>query len=91
MRRTRVDAAKAGRPRADEATVITLCRPGRRAAVLAASVGAVVALAGCGTPAVIKPSTTPLPGLERDVHAARSAVAGAERQAQRDADAQPSP
>ena len=51
------------------------------AAVLAA--GAI--LAGCGTPAVIKPSATPLPGLQNDIHAAQSAVSKAEAQAQSDA------
>jgi len=51
------------------------------AAVLA---GAVV-IAGCGTPAVVKPTSTPLPGLQRDIHAAQNAVAETERQAQSEA------
>jgi hypothetical protein len=42
-------------------------------------------LAGCGTPAVIKPSAAPLPGLQNDIHAAQSAVAKAQAQAQSDA------
>jgi len=40
------------------------------------------ALAGCGTPAVIKPVSVPLPGLQRDIRAARNAVAVTEAQAQ---------
>jgi hypothetical protein len=43
---------------------------------------ACVALAGCGTPAVIKPVHDPLPGFKRDIQAAHSAVSAAERQAQ---------
>lgn len=42
-------------------------------------------LGGCGVPAVIKPSATPLPGLQRDIRAAQNAVAQAERKAQSDA------
>jgi hypothetical protein len=40
---------------------------------------------GCGVPAVIKPSATPLPGLQRDIRAAQNAVAQTERKAQSDA------
>ena len=32
------------------------------------------ALGGCGTPAVVKPAATPLPGLQRDIQAAQNAV-----------------
>ena len=46
---------------------------------------AAVAVGGCGTPAVVKPVSTPLPGLARDIHSAQSVVAQAERQAQTDA------
>jgi hypothetical protein len=38
---------------------------------------------------VIKPSATPLPGLERDIHAAQSVVAKTEREAAGDASASP--
>ncbi len=40
---------------------------------------------GCGVPAVIKPSATPLPGFKRDIRAAQNAVAQTERKAQSDA------
>ena len=43
---------------------------------------AALALAGCGTPAVIRPAQNPLPGFKRDIQAAHSAVSAAERQAQ---------
>jgi hypothetical protein len=39
------------------------------------------ALGGCGTPAVVKPAATPLPGLQRDVHAAKNAVTQSQQQA----------
>ncbi len=42
-------------------------------------------LGGCGTPAVIKPSATPLPGLKQDIRAAQNAVAKTEHEAQSDA------
>jgi hypothetical protein len=32
---------------------------------------ALLGLAGCGTPALVKPAANPLPGLTRDVQAAR--------------------
>lgn len=37
--------------------------------------------AGCGTPASVTPAATPLPGLGRDVQAARNAVAQTQAQA----------
>jgi hypothetical protein len=46
---------------------------------------AALALAGCGTPAVIKPASAPLPGLSRDIQAAQNAVAQTQAQAQSDA------
>ena len=54
----------------------------RRMCALAITAALAVALAGCGAPAVLKPASTPLPGLQRDVQAARNAVAQAETQAQ---------
>jgi hypothetical protein len=63
----------------------TRSRARRVGASVAALVAAAVSLGGCGTPAVIKPSSTPLPGLERDIHAAQSAVAQTQREAQSDA------
>ena len=60
---------------------------GPAAVVLVLAAGAVIG--GCGTPAVIKPSATPLPGLERDIHAAQSVVAKTEREAAGDASASP--
>ena len=41
----------------------------------AAATLAALLLAACGTPAVIKPAAAPLPGLSRDIQAARNAVA----------------
>ena len=32
------------------------------------------ALGGCGTPAVVKPVATPLPGFQHDIQAAKNAV-----------------
>jgi hypothetical protein len=60
-------------------------RRGRLAVLVAALAAACALLGGCGTPAVIKPSSTPLPGLERDIHAAQNAVAQTQREAQSDA------
>jgi hypothetical protein len=57
----------------------------RRLSALAIAALLVAALAGCGTPAVVKPVSTPLAGFNRDVQAARSAVAQTEAQAQSDA------
>lgn len=59
-------------------------RAWRVGAPVAALAAAAVSLGGCGTPAVIKPSSTPLPGLERDIHAAQKVVAQSEREAQSD-------
>ncbi len=55
--------------------------------VWAIAIAALVAtaLAGCGTPAVIKPGATPLPGFKRDIQAAQNAVAQTQAQAQGDA------
>ena len=39
------------------------------------------ALGGCGTPAVVKPAATPLPGLQRDVQAAKNVVTQSQQQA----------
>jgi hypothetical protein len=62
----------------------------RGLAVLVCGLAAALAIAGCGTPAVIKPSATPLPGLQRDIHAAQNVVAKTEREAQSDAASTPS-
>jgi len=43
----------------------------RRRALLA-SAAALALLAGCGTPAVIKPSKNPFPGFSHDIQAARN-------------------
>jgi hypothetical protein len=59
-------------------------RRGRLAVLVAALAAAGAILGGCGTPALIKPSSTPLPGLERDIHAAQTVVAQSEREAQSD-------
>jgi hypothetical protein len=60
-------------------------RNARSQALAALAVAGAAVLAGCGTRAVVKPSSTPLPGLQRDIHAAQNAVATTERQAQGDA------
>jgi hypothetical protein len=52
---------------------------------VAAAALAALLLAGCGTPAVIKPTSTPLPGLSHDIQAARNAAAQTQAQAQADA------
>jgi hypothetical protein len=39
-------------------------------------------LAGCGTPAVVKPVQDPLPGFKRDIQAAQSVAAGSGAEAQ---------
>ena len=57
----------------------------RRLGALALAAALAATLAGCGTPAVVKPVATPLPGLGRDVQAARNAVAQTDAQAQSDA------
>jgi hypothetical protein len=58
---------------------------GARAVGTAVATLAVLALAGCGTPAVIKPASAPLPGLSRDIGAAQAAVQQTQAQAQSDA------
>jgi uncharacterized lipoprotein YajG len=55
--------------------------------VLVLALAGAALIGGCGTPAVIKPSATPLPGLQRDIRAAQSVVAKTEREAQSDASA----
>jgi uncharacterized lipoprotein YajG len=57
-------------------------------ALLFAAAGGAV-LGGCGTPAVVKAVATPLSGLQRDIHAARNAVALTEGAARADASASP--
>ena len=57
----------------------------RTAAMVALALAIAAAVGGCGTPAVVKPASTPLPGLARDIHAAQSVVAQTEREAQTDA------
>jgi hypothetical protein len=59
----------------------------RAVAALALIVAGSATIGGCGTPAVVKPTATPLPGLARDIHAAQKAVAQTEREAQSDASA----
>jgi hypothetical protein len=54
--------------------------PRRRFAPLALVLGAAV-LGGCGTPAVVKPVATPLPGFKRAVQSAQNVVAQSEQQA----------
>jgi uncharacterized lipoprotein YajG len=43
-----------------------------RATSLTLLIAVALLLAGCGTPAVVKPSANPLPGLTHDVQSARS-------------------
>ena len=52
----------------------------RRFAVLALALSAVV-LGGCGTPAVVKPVATPLPGFKRAIQSAQNLVTQSEQQA----------
>jgi hypothetical protein len=54
--------------------------PTRRFAVLALALSAVV-LGGCGTPAVVKPVATPLPGFKRAIQSAQNLVTKSEQQA----------
>jgi len=49
-------------------------------ALLAAAAAA--ALAGCGTPATVKPVTNPLSGFQHDIQAAQNAANRAQQQAQ---------
>ena len=53
----------------------------RRPLTVLALVLAGVALGGCGTPAVVKPAATPLPGFKRVIQAAQGAVAQSQQQA----------
>jgi uncharacterized lipoprotein YajG len=43
---------------------------------------AAAALAGCGTPATVKPVTNPLPGFQHDIQAAQNVSNQAQQQAQ---------
>jgi len=54
--------------------------PTRRFAVLALALSAVV-LGGCGTPAVVKPVATPLPGFKRAIQSAQNLVTQSQQQA----------
>ncbi len=54
----------------------------RRLCALALAATVAATLAGCGTPAVVKPAATPLPGFNRDINAAHNVVAQTEAQAQ---------
>jgi hypothetical protein len=47
-----------------------------------AAVAAAAALAGCGTPAVVKAVQNPLPGLNKDIQAAKNVVTQSEQEAQ---------
>jgi hypothetical protein len=57
----------------------------RRLGALAIAALLAAALAGCGTPAVVKPVSAPLPGFKSDIQAAQNAVAQTQAQAQGDA------
>ena len=57
----------------------------RRLSATAIAALVATALTGCGTPAVVKPVSTPLPGFKSDIQAAQNAVAQTEAQAQSDA------
>lgn len=61
----------------------------KRLALLTATLAGAAALAGCGTPATVKPVATPLPGFKRDIQAAQGAVAQTEQQASSAAAATP--
>ena len=54
--------------------------PTRRFAALALALSAAV-LGGCGTPAVVKPVATPLPGFKRAIQSAQNLVTHSEQQA----------
>jgi hypothetical protein len=51
-----------------------LRRPGAKPVIALVLVLGAAALGGCGTPAVVKPAATPLPGLQHDIQAAQNAV-----------------
>jgi hypothetical protein len=53
-----------------------------RASCVAATTAVAVALAGCGTPGVVKPVTDPLPGFSHDISAAQNAVSQSQQEAQ---------
>lgn len=75
----------AGVPK-DESMAVRRRTPRRLGARAFAAVALGAALvAGCGTPAVVKPVSAPLSGLGRDVQAARNAAAQTSAQAQADA------
>ena len=51
-----------------------LRRFGAKAVIALVLVLGAAALGGCGTPAVVKPAATPLPGFQHDIQAAKNAV-----------------
>jgi hypothetical protein len=51
-----------------------LWRSGAKPVIVLVLVLGAAALGGCGTPAVVKPAATPLPGLQHAVQAAQNAV-----------------
>jgi anti-sigma-K factor RskA len=55
-----------------------------RLGAIAVAAAVATVLAGCGTPAVVKPGPTPLPGFNSDIQAAQNAVAQTQAQAQGD-------
>jgi predicted small secreted protein len=57
-------------------------RRARRLVAALAVAAAGTALAGCGTPAVVQPVQTPLPGFQRDIQAAQNVVSQSAQQAQ---------
>jgi hypothetical protein len=61
----------------------------RRLSMLAVALAGAAVLAGCGTPATVQPTATPLPGFKRDIQAAHNAVAQTEQQASSAAAANP--
>lgn len=54
----------------------------RSLTALALLVAGCAIFGGCGTPAVVTPTATPLPGFKRDIQAAHNVVAQTEREAQ---------
>jgi hypothetical protein len=58
-----------------------LRRTAAQALLAATAATAAAALAGCGTPATVKPVTDPLPGFQHDVQAAQNAADHAQQQA----------
>ena len=51
-----------------------LRRSGAKPVIALVLVLGAATLGGCGTPAVVKPVATPLPGLQHDIQAAKNAV-----------------